>query len=123
MPLPVTIIPVAATPVPATPKVSGLVGVLLETLTVSDLAPNEVGEKVTTILQLALTANVAPQVVVLLNCVPVVKAMLEIFIVAVPVFVSATVCVVLDEPIAQLPNDRLVGLKLAAGAVPPPPLT
>ena len=52
---------------------------------------------------------------VIANCVPVVRAMLEIFSVAPPAFVSVTVWVAVGVLTSCLPNRSEVELKLTTG--------
>lgn len=80
-------------PTPARGIRSGLVAVLLVTLTFALRSPCKRGVKVTFIGQLALGARVAPQVVISPKSVVLapVRVMEDILIVAVPVLVKVTV--------------------------------
>ena len=89
-----------AVPVPDSGTDCGLPVASSVMVTAADLAPANVGEKVTLMVQLVLTARVAAQVCVTANCtvsVPVIK-ILAIFRTAVPVLVSVIDCEVLLVP-------------------------
>jgi hypothetical protein len=78
------------------------------------LTPLTVGVKVTEMAQLALTARLAPQVLVWAKSPE--AAMLVNESVAVPVFFNVTVCTALVVPTAWLANVKLVGDRLTAGS-------
>jgi hypothetical protein len=91
------------------------------TVTLPALGPDTVGEKVTLIVQLAFGASALGEIGQLLVCPKLaLAAMLEIVRLAVPLFVSVTVCaglVVVSGCAAKL---RLVGDSVTAGATPVP---
>jgi len=107
--------PVAAVPVPVTATVWGLPGASSVKVSEPVLAPAAVGVKITLIVQVAPTASEPPQllagVVVAAKSPP--AATLVTFSVAIPEFVSVTVCAALGVPTAWLANVRLEGVSAA----------
>lgn len=103
------------TPVPLRLTPSGLLAALLVMNTLPVRAPAVVGTKVTLIVQLALAAKVAAQVVVLAKS-PL-TVMLAMFSVAPPELVSVTLLAVLVLPIVCEPKDSDVTLSETTGLV------
>src|ERR1700751_2548951 len=103
----------AVVPVPLSGTCCGLPVALSVMLMAAERAPVAAGLKSTLIVQAALTAREAPQVVaVLMNSallLPVI-AMLEMASAAVPVFFSVTLCTALVTPTATAPKFRLGGV-------------
>lgn len=87
-------------------------------LSVAVSAPADLGLKTTETVQVALTAREAAQVVVLEKeeAFAPLRVMPVRLRVAVPVFVSETVCAAEVAPSLVLAKERLVGERLAAGA-------
>lgn len=75
-------------------------------------------------VQLAEAARVEPQLVEetakSLASVPETPALLRVTEPEVP-FVTVTICALLDEPVATLPKDKLVGVKVTLPEDPPAP--
>jgi hypothetical protein len=96
----------SATPVPVRLAVCGLPVALSVMVTEAVRAPEDAGVKVTSMVQLAPAAKVAPQVLVWANSVfaePVI-AMLSRVTAVLPEFVRVSVWAVLVEPMAWFPN-------------------
>jgi preprotein translocase subunit SecB len=110
-----------AVPVPLRVTFCGEPVALSATLTAAVNAPDATGVNFTVIVQLALTATLAPQVSVSeneLELAPVIEipnpAPLRLNA-PVPVFLSVTAWVAADEPTAVLAKVRVAGVKLTAG--------
>lgn len=87
-------------------------------------APVDLGLKTTETVQVALTAREAAQVVVLVKdagFVPL-SLMLVRLSVAVPVFLSVTVCAAVEEPTLVLAKERRAGERRAVGTPMPVPV-
>ncbi len=108
-------------PAPLSTAVCGLPGASLTTLSAALLTPGEVGPNVTPMVQLALGASAAGQLLVCANSALFVPVMptLVMLTVAVPMFVSVTFCVALVVPTFWLPKLTLVGLSVT-GPTPVP---
>ena len=98
---------------------------LSETVTVAARLPAATGENVTEIVHVAFTASVAGLSGHVFVCAkspgfapPI--ATLEIVNGAVPEFLNVTDCAPLTVPVVQVPNARVVGVSVTAGAVPVP---
>ena len=102
-------------PVPLRLTWSGLLAALLVMNTLPVRGPVVVGVKVTLIVQLALAARVAAQVVVLAKS-PL-MVMLAMFSVAPPVLVSVTVLAALVPPTPCEPKESDVTLSETTGLV------
>lgn len=126
MPVPLSVpIPVTGrNPVPVSEAVSGLVRVLLITLTLALRTPCKRGVKVMLILQLALTPKVGPQVVLRLKSVWLapVTVMEEIAILEAPVFVRTIVTGEEDNSNLIPGNVTAGGIRLAMGPPSPVPV-
>jgi hypothetical protein len=105
-----------ATPTPLIATLCGLPDALSEIFNVDDRLPVLVGVKITLIVQLALAAMDAGQVLLCEKSpeLPVEILMLVTDSVAFPVFVSVTTCALLPMPTIWLPKLRLVGDRLTA---------
>ena len=108
---------VAASPVPVSATVCGLPEALSVVVRVPVRVPEAVGVKVTVTTHSARALSVAPAPPQLFDCakspevaIPVIESGL------LPVFVRMMGCPGLVVPIAWLPNERLVGQRVAAGA-------
>jgi hypothetical protein len=113
---------VSQIPVPESDTVCGLPAALSATDSLAVRAARTVGRKVTLIVQLAPAARLLPQVLVCAKfdlLVPVME-MLEIVMVAVPVFVSVTVRAALVVLIAWEPNEMDASDSEATGPAPVP---
>src|SRR5215469_2877743 len=106
------------TPVPVSATVSGLDPALLVILSVPDCGPIVFGEKVTVMTHDWPGSSGLPHAVASAVKSPVVTGRPTIRL-AVPVFVTVTVCAWL-VPTCCWPKSRLLGLRLTAGAVPVP---
>jgi hypothetical protein len=104
-------------PVPVSPTVCGLFAALSVMVRVPVRVPVAVGVNVTLIVQLALAANVAGSVPhVFVSAKSADAAAMEMIVrVAVPVFVSVTVCAALVVFSNWLPKVRVVGASITAG--------
>jgi len=115
----------AVVPVPLSGTCCGLPLPLSVMLMAAERAPAAAGLKSTLMVQAALTAREAPQVVAVLTnsvlLVPVI-AMLEMASAAVPVFLSVTLCTALVTPAATAPKFRLVGVSETVVPEPEPTL-
>ena len=111
-----------AVPVPERLTVCGLPLALSVMLTEAVRLPLAAGVNVTRIVQLVLAATELPHVLLCaksLALVPV-SARLVMLKAALPVLLRVTACAVLVVPTDWLPKARLVGERLATGAVPVP---
>lgn len=110
-------------PVPDKATVSGVEELLLVMFQLAERAPDAVGLKTMLAVQLAEAARVDPQLVEETAkseaLVPVMPALLRVTELEAP-FVTVMVCVLLDEPVATLPNDKVVGARVTL-PVPPVP--
>ena len=108
----------AGTPVPDSGALLGLLAALVVNVSAADRTPVAEGVNVTLTAQLSPAARVPPQVFAEMAksaAFTPVRAMLAIVSVAVPLFVSVTVCAAVVAPITIFPKLRLVGLRLTAG--------
>jgi hypothetical protein len=109
---------VGATPVPVKATVCGLPLALSFTVSVPVLAPVAVGVKVTSIVQLAPAATLAPHVLVcakspLIPMLPIVSAVLAVLL-------RLIACAPLLVPTNWFPNDRGLGDRVTVDATPVP---
>jgi hypothetical protein len=103
--------------VPLSATLEGLVGASLAMLNDPEARPVAVGVKVTVMVQLALVARVAPQVLVCAyGAAAVIPAILSVEL---PLLVSVTSALAL-APINMLPRFSVVGLSVTAGWTPVP---
>jgi hypothetical protein len=109
-------------PAPLRLIICGLPGALSLIVTDPVLGPVAVGAKATEIVQLAPAARLLPQLVFRRKVLGAIEIGALNVSVAVPLFVSVTVCGALVLPTGWLVNVRLVGERVAAGAGDPPPL-
>jgi hypothetical protein len=111
-----------AVAVPVSEAVCGLPDALSLTETVACREPEAIGVNVTLIVQLVASASELPQLFVWEKSpgfapVMVILVMVKV---ALPVLLSVTSCGALLPPRTWLPNTRLVGDKVAVGAMPVP---
>src|SRR5882724_10534346 len=106
-------------PVPFRVTICGLFGALSVNDNVPLRAPFLVGVKVTLTAQFAPAATVAPQVLLEIWKSPL-AVILEMFSVALPTFVSVTVCGALVRPIPTFLKFRADADRDTAGPPPPP---
>ena len=111
-------------PVPDKATVRGVEELLLVMVQLAERAPDAVGLKTMLAVQLAEAARVDPQLVEETAkseaLVPVMPALLRLMELEEP-FVTVMVCALLDEPVATLPNDKVVGARVTLPDDPPVP--
>ena len=105
---------------PESAALSGLLAALVKKVSAADRTPVADGVNVTLTAQLSPARSVPPQVFAEMAksaAFGPVNEMLEMVSVALPLFVSVTVCAALGSEIeiVTFPNDSVVGLKFAAG--------
>ena len=105
------------TPVPESATLLGLLGALVRNVRAAVRTPVADGVKVMVKMQFAPTARLAPQAFPKIKSAAFapVTVMLVMFSVAVPLFVSVTVCAMLGIETVTFPKDKVVGFRVTDG--------